>query len=126
MIPIVSDEAVEVRNPRRALIRLVLILCLLQVVLSTIGSYQATKIAYRQSTAHTDERFRVLEKDLTERRKKAAEDNARRDQAQAEVTGLVCTVLNRLTPRDPEVERIRVMYKCVGLQPSAGTTPPPR
>ncbi len=81
-------------------------------------------VAQSRANAHTDRRIARLESDLTERRKAAAEANARRDQQIAEVQRLICTVMNRVQPRDAEVERIRVQFHC-DQQPQPSTQPSP-
>lgn len=114
MTPIFADEPVEVRQPRRALARILILYTVMSFVLSIAGAYVAARVAVHQSRTHTDARFSVLEKDLTERRARAAADNARRDKTQAETTALVCTVLDHLQPRDDAVSKVRAQYKCTG------------
>jgi hypothetical protein len=94
------------------------------VFCSAMGSYIATVVAHERGSAHTDERIARLEGDLAVRRAAAAEANARRDQQLAEVGRLVCAVVNRVQPRDAEVERIRVQYRC-DQQPQPSGSPAP-
>ncbi len=108
--------------------RAVAVAVILAVALGVVAGATAY-VAQSRSNSHTDRRIERLEADLAERRKAAAEANARRDQQLAEVGRLVCAVFNRVQPRDAEVERIRAMYRCDQLpqpQPSPSVLPSPR
>ncbi len=78
--------------------------------------------AQSKSNEHTDKRIALLEADRVERRRVADEANARRDQQIAETQRIVCVVLNRIQPRDTEVQRIRVQFLC-DRQPDPLATP---
>jgi hypothetical protein len=125
LTPIVADEPVEVRNPRRQLRRILVLYALLPLVAAAMGAWIATNIAYQRAAEHTDKRFTALERDLTERRKAAAEANARRDAQQAQTAALVCLVLDHLQPRDEAVEAARARYNCPDEPATPGETPPP-
>lgn len=82
-------------------------------------------VALSRANAHTDRRLATLEADRAERRTAADQANARRDQQIAETRRLVCTVVNRIQPRDTEVERIRVEFRC-DQQPEPSPPAAPR
>ncbi len=91
--------------------RAVVVAVILAVALGVVAGTTAF-VAQSKANSFTDRRLAALERDLNERRKLASEANARRDQQIAETRRLVCTVVNRLQPRDDEVERIRREFKC--------------
>ncbi len=86
----------------------------LAVLLGVVAGVTAF-VAQSRANQHTDQRIERLEADLTERRRVAAEANARRDQQIAETQRVVCVVFNRLQPRDDEVQRVRAQFTCDAL-----------
>ncbi len=99
-----------------------LALALLLGVVAGVTAYVAADKGRSQANAHTDRRLAALEADLTERRKAASEANARRDQQLRDTERIVCAVVNRVQPRDAEIERIRAEYRC-DQQPLPSASP---
>ncbi len=96
----------------RALILAVLFAAAL-VVIVIIGAYVSAGVGYDRSAAHTDQRIAALESDLAERRAVRASQDAARDAQTRELLTLVCVLLDRVQPRDSEVQVQRVRYGCV-------------
>ena len=123
---VATDEpGLVLHQPRRKLIQIVVLFAVAIVTCSAAAAYVGAAIAYHRASDHTDARFAELETDLTERRRVAAEGNAKRDAQQAEVAALVCLVLDRIQPRDAQVEAARSRYGCTAnpKQPAAGRAP---
>ncbi len=99
----------------------ILVGALLAIMLGIVAGVTAY-IAQNRANEHTDRRLAELERDRAERRAAADAANARRDQQIAETQRIVCVVMNRIEPRDAEVQRIRVQFRC-DAQPDPAATP---
>lgn len=112
--PILSGEpGVLLQNPRRQLIRVLVLYALLPLICAAAGAF----IAYIMANEHSSDRIAALEADLAERRAARAKvDSSLRDAA--------CVLANRAQPRDVDVERIRSKYGCTGALIAVPTPTP--
>ncbi len=94
---------------------------LLAMMLGVVAGVTAY-VAQNRANEHTDRRLAELERDRAERRRAADAANARRDQQIAETVRIVCVVMNRIEPRDDEVQRYRAQFHC-DSQPQPAVTP---
>jgi hypothetical protein len=95
---------------------------LVAVLLGIVAGVTAF-VSQQRANDHTDHRIARLEADLAERRRVAAEANARRDQQIAETQRIVCVVMNRVQPRDAEVEKVRAQFNCAAQPDPVGSPP---
>jgi hypothetical protein len=119
-----TPPIVDIPPPRVPSWQAFLVGFLLAALVGVVGAV-AVYVALSRANDHTDHRLATLEADRVERRKAADEANARRDSQIAETRRLVCTVVNRIQPRDVEVERIRAEFKC-DQQPDPAPAASPR
>ena len=111
--PVATDQpGLVLHQPQRKMWQIFAAFVFAITTCSAAAAYVGAAIAYHRASDDADVRFATLEKDLAERRKLAAEANAKRDAQQAKVSALVCTVLDRLQPRDADVEAARATYGC--------------
>lgn len=121
--PVTSDTPVRLTNPLKAVRVTAIAYAAAIVICSAAAAWIATVTAHERAKVQTERRVQVLERDLTERRKAAAEANARRDAQLAEAQRIVCVIFDRL-PRDAQVEMVRARFQC-DRQPSPGLSPTP-
>ncbi|MEU9742539.1 hypothetical protein AB0E12_25475 [Micromonospora chersina] len=111
---------VVVRDRRR-----VARLLALYALLPLLCSAAATVIAYNLADNAVDRRVTALEQDLAQRRAAAVEEQRRRDARVEQTRRDLCVALDRLTPRDTDVQDLRRRYGCTGPLPDPSTLPGP-
>ncbi|WP_349876208.1 hypothetical protein ABIH81_18885 [Micromonospora sp. HUAS YX12] len=111
---------VVVRDRRR-----VARLLALYALLPLLCSAAATVIAYNLADNAVDRRVAALEQDLAQRRAAAVEEQRRRDARLEQTRRDLCVALDRLTPRDADVQDLRRRYGCTGPLPDPSTSPGP-
>ncbi|OLB65189.1 MAG: hypothetical protein AUI10_07865 [Actinobacteria bacterium 13_2_20CM_2_72_6] len=126
LYPVLADEPVEVRRPRRK-VRLIAASFAATIVLAGGAAYAGTAYAIDRADSdlrHSRDQFAA---DLAERRREQLRQ-------QAEMNKDLCTVVIRL-PADPETDALRRRYGCgpfvaaapaSGSAPSPGAPPPPK
>src|SRR5690242_16582952 len=117
--PVLSDEPVELRRPRRKA-RMIAASFAATIALTGATAYAGTTYAISRAESDLRESRDQFARDLEQRRQE-------RDRQQAEVDNDLCTVVTRLTP-DPATEELRRRYGCGPFVPrptEAGSTPAP-
>jgi hypothetical protein len=113
--PVMADEPVEVRNPRRKA-RMIAASFAATIVLTGTTAYAGATYAIDRAESDLRRSRDQFAADLEQRRKE-------RDQEQAAMGRDLCTVVTRL-PADPETDAMRRKYGCGPFVP-AGQNPPP-
>jgi len=123
--PVLSDEPVELRRPRRKA-RMIAASFAATIALTGATAYAGTTYAISRAESDLRESRDQFARDLEQRRQE-------RDRQQAEVDKDLCTVVTRLTP-DPATDELRRRYGCGPFVPpssesgptpgTAGATPP--
>jgi hypothetical protein len=123
--PLLTDEpGVLLHQPRRKLIRVLVVYALLPLICAAAGAY----ISYELAAAQANDRISALESDLAQRRANRASMDAAQASAAAQFRTDMCVLADRTVPRDQAVEEIRRRYGCIGTPPPvspSSTRPPP-
>ncbi|MEU7590620.1 hypothetical protein AB0A95_30560 [Micromonospora sp. NPDC049230] len=118
--PVLTDEpGLVLRHPRRQLAKILILYAVLPLVCSVAGAV----IAYQLSNVVTERRVAALEEYLAQRRETNLAADGERDKQLEQTRRDLCVVVDRVRPRDAEVEDMRRRYGCTG-GPTAAPGPP--
>jgi hypothetical protein len=117
--PVLADEPVEVRRPRRK-VRLIAASFAATIVLAGGAAYAGTAYAIERADSDLQHSRDQFANDLEQRRRE-------REREQAAMNKDLCTVVTRL-PADPDTDAMRRKYGCgpfVEASPDTPPAPPP-